>query len=166
MADTEIQQDRQCTKCCETKPITEFYPRNERPIGRQSQCRRCMNLGNQRRLKTPEARAVRAASMRKWRETNKAHVSNYHFALRLKKSYGISRQEYDAFLARQNNGCAICDQVHSETKRLCVDHCHATGKVRGLLCNSCNLGLGKLGDTIEAIERAAAYLREDISAPK
>jgi hypothetical protein len=55
------------------------------------------------------------------------------------KDYGISQVEYDALRVFQNNACAICKR---NNVKLCIDHCHKTGIVRGLLCSSCNNGLG------------------------
>jgi hypothetical protein len=59
------------------------------------------------------------------------------------QSYGLSLQDYRAMLERQGKVCGICK---TPGKPLCVDHCHATGKVRGLLCRDCNLGLGNYKD--------------------
>jgi hypothetical protein len=74
----------------------------------------------------------------------------------LNRLYGISVVEYDALLAKQGGVCAICRQ-HSK-RRLCVDHCHLTGTVRGLLCDRCNLGLGYLKDDQASLVAALAYL--------
>jgi Recombination endonuclease VII len=74
----------------------------------------------------------------------------------LKRLYGISAAEYDALLAKQGGVCAICRQ-HSK-RRLCVDHCHLTGTVRGLLCDRCNLGLGYLKEDQASLVAALAYL--------
>jgi len=65
-------------------------------------------------------------------------------------------------LIDQNNTCAICDVKHFDTKKLHVDHCHSTGKVRGLLCSNCNNGMGKLGDSIERLELVINYLKQNI----
>ena len=78
--------------------------------------------------------------------------------MRLK--YGISEREFEAMAEAQNYGCAICgaktcDAAHS---LLAVDHCHSTGKVRGLLCSQCNHGLGNFRDNVQLIARAMAYL--------
>lgn len=64
----------------------------------------------------------------------------------LRNTYGLSVEQFDALIASQNNGCAICGGAFGETKRTrpCVDHCHRTGKVRGLLCIACNCMLGFL----------------------
>lgn len=75
----------------------------------------------------------------------------------LKYNYGITIDQYNAMLAAQGGGCALCG---AEPKRrpLDVDHCHETGKVRGLLCNKCNTSLGRLGDTLESILKIVSYL--------
>jgi Autographiviridae endonuclease VII len=74
----------------------------------------------------------------------------------LNRLYGISAAEYDALLAKQGGVCAIC-RKHSK-RRLCVDHCHRTGTVRGLLCDRCNLGLGSLKEDQASLVAALAYL--------
>lgn len=66
---------------------------------------------------------------------------------------------YDAVLASQDGGCAICG-AKPKTRRLNIDHCHATGQVRGLLCPRCNRGLGWFGDRIDRLHAAAVYLRQ------
>jgi Recombination endonuclease VII len=65
-------------------------------------------------------------------------------------------EDYRRMLSKQNGACAICKQVFQET--LAVDHCHTTGKVRGLLCRKCNTGLGNYGDDPGRLREAAAYL--------
>jgi hypothetical protein len=72
------------------------------------------------------------------------------------KRYGISPAEYDALLAKQGGACAICRKRSKQ--RLCVDHCHLTGVVRGLLCNECNGALGYLRDDQASLVAALAYL--------
>ena len=74
----------------------------------------------------------------------------------LKYKYNITIYDYKTMLLAQNNKCAIC----SETDKLCVDHCHKTGKVRGLLCKKCNSGLGYFKDSIEFMSKAIEYLKE------
>jgi hypothetical protein len=74
----------------------------------------------------------------------------------LKRLYGISVAEYDALLAKQGGVCAICRR--RPKRRLCVDHCHLTGTIRGLLCHSCNLGLGSMKEDQASLVAALAYL--------
>ncbi|MGJ5988398.1 endonuclease VII domain-containing protein [Streptomyces acidiscabies] len=72
----------------------------------------------------------------------------------LKRSYGITEAQRDEMIAGQKGLCVIClkaPAVH-------VDHCHETGRVRGVLCFNCNSAIGKLGDDPDAVRRAASYL--------
>lgn len=78
--------------------------------------------------------------------------------------YGISLEDYDAMVDRQENLCAICRGV-TEGRPLCVDHCHDTGKVRGLLCVTCNVGLGSFRDRTDLLIAAAKYLRAAKGVP-
>lgn len=73
------------------------------------------------------------------------------------KSYNISLDYYEKILELQNNQCAICHKEQTN-KRLAVDHCHSTGKVRGLLCEQCNRILGLLKDNIDIVNSAMTYL--------
>ena len=80
----------------------------------------------------------------------------------LRRNYGMTPDDYNAMVAKQSNQCLICS-VSGESERnqrLVVDHCHTSGKVRGLLCNKCNLLLGHADDTIDRLERAIFYLKE------
>lgn len=70
--------------------------------------------------------------------------------------YGLTREEYKELLDRQNNACAICEETFTAEPR--VDHAHSTGRVRGLLCHGCNVGIGLLRDDITRILRAVTYL--------
>lgn len=70
--------------------------------------------------------------------------------------YGLSRAKYEAMVSEQRGMCAICGTAMDVPH---VDHCHATGKIRGLLCSGCNTGIGQLGDSPDRCEAAAAYLR-------
>ena len=74
----------------------------------------------------------------------------------LKRLYGMSPADYDALLAKQDGVCATCGKPSKET--LCVDHCHATGTIRGLLCRKCNIGLGCYDDDPATLVTALAYL--------
>ena len=82
--------------------------------------------------------------------------------LRLKNHFGISLEEYDALLAKQNGVCAICKK--KSARSLCVDHCHATGLIRGLLCNRCNGGLAFFKDDPARMRKATAYLKASRAA--
>ncbi len=77
----------------------------------------------------------------------------------VKNIYGLTEVEYTKKINEQNNICAICGKKDIG-KVLCVDHDHDTGKVRGLLCNNCNIGLGNFKDNIKIIQSAIVYLQK------
>lgn len=92
----------------------------------------------------------------------KAYYGTYPektFANKLKNRYSLTLKDYYALLEHQNGVCAICGEICITQERLSVDHDHLTGKVRGLLCRRCNLGLGHFQDSFEIISRAAEYLK-------
>lgn len=80
----------------------------------------------------------------------------------LQYHYGMTVEEYSVLAAMQGNKCATCGKSAEEThrKRLFVDHCHATGKIRGLLCQQCNTALGMVGDDIDRLSSLISYLIE------
>lgn len=86
---------------------------------------------------------VKARSRATWRETD------------LRRKYNLTVEDYDNMYAQQDGMCLICEEAHD---KLCVDHDHTTGIVRGLLCGKCNRSLGMLGDDVARIINAAAYL--------
>lgn len=75
----------------------------------------------------------------------------------LRKTHGISLEQFRAVSESQGNVCKICGGT-PKTKRLHVDHCHTTNKIRGLLCERCNMALGLFDDDVERIHRAAEYV--------
>ena len=79
---------------------------------------------------------------------------------RLKATYGISQADFERMLEDQGYACAICATKHEDKrgKVLHVDHCHATGRVRQLLCTACNTALGKMRDDTDRLRSAIAYL--------
>jgi hypothetical protein len=93
---------------------------------------------------------------RKYYQAHKHDIACSSRTKRLQKHYGLSDEDYDTLLAKQGGACAICRR--RLRGRLCVDHCHLTGLVRGLLCRKCNLGLGCLVDDAASLISAFAYL--------
>ncbi len=111
-----------------------------------------------------------AISQKKWYEENKERLlkgckeyrGSNEEALRdkdLKRFYGISSSDYEEMLVKQGGVCLLCNEECTSGKRLAVDHCHVTGKVRGLLCGKCNRGLGMFNDNIAVLLKAAEYLK-------
>lgn len=89
---------------------------------------------------------------------NKEKVIKRTSARSLKYRYGLTPEDLLHMHELQNGVCAICFSLPKEGRNLDVDHCHETGKIRGLLCNNCNRGLGHLQDSKEILEKAISYL--------
>ncbi len=86
---------------------------------------------------------------------------DYHRAHMLKSCYNITIEDWDNMFAKQAGCCEICGIHQSAIKTtLCVDHCHNTGKVRGLLCIKCNTAIGSLNDDVSILEKAIKYLEK------
>ncbi len=82
-------------------------------------------------------------SVKEWKKNNPEKDKEYKRATRLKREFGISLEEYNQRFNSQEGCCLICGAHQTSLKKaLAVDHCHTTGKIRGLLCSSCNLNLG------------------------
>lgn len=107
---------------------------------------------NKKRL-AKEARERR----KKWSPERKAAEVHRQRRYQYKAKYGITIEDYEALFVQQGGQCALCPSKPNQ-RRLAVDHCHDTGRVRGLLCIKCNHALGVLGDTPEGITSALTYL--------
>lgn len=106
-------------------------------------------------------------AQQKYRKTEKFDLTRRNN--KYLRIYGISLEEYNKLLEKQNYVCAIChcpekaksQRKDREFKLLSVDHCHTTGKVRGLLCQRCNISIGHSGDNIIILEKMITYLKEN-----
>ena len=129
----------------------EFTPDN---IYLYKGSRICIICNRDRSIKWASAnKELHNSHYRKWYGTRKEYVRNYHYV----KKYGITLKEYNALYSAQNGLCAICKTKY---EKLLIDHCHITGKIRGLLCDSCNVGLGRFNDNVNLVEAAFLYLKE------
>lgn len=90
----------------------------------------------------------------KYRNNNKDKIKNSKLIIR----YNINLDDYNNLLLKQNFKCAICTNILKEGRSTHVDHCHSSKRVRGLLCNKCNLALGLLKDNISSLDRIFKYL--------
>ena len=133
-------------------------------------CVTCNKNRDKTRKQTKEQNARRnattAATTRKarWRQKHSEYAKNYHRAMR----YGITPERVALMLKYQYNKCKIClKEFMPANKRgnYCIDHDHATGKVRGLLCRKCNLAIGALSENAFIFARAVAYLHHYGSLP-
>lgn len=134
-----------CRVCKIEKDSHNFYDRETQKGTKylSSQCRQCTR--------------IRVSNYRK-----RDHYKSIRKAWNL-KSYGITIEEYEKLLKIQNNKCSICksdDPKRSASTVFSIDHCHTTGKVRGLLCTSCNIILGHARDSVEILQQAINYLNK------
>lgn len=86
-------------------------------------------------------------------------MASHHHHEDTLKQYGLTPTSYSRLLDYQLGGCAICGREPTKRRRLAVDHNHRSGKVRGLLCTRCNVGLGLFDESIERLLEAVSYLR-------
>lgn len=96
-----------------------------------------------------------------YRNTCKACRRKHHYSYNLERRYGMSLEDKVRMFEDQGRTCKICDYKGSVHNDFHVDHCHDTGKVRGLLCNNCNAGLGMFQDNLELLFMAIGYLSEE-----
>jgi hypothetical protein len=91
----------------------------------------------------------------------KKEMASYYRGKHLEYKYGMTHGDYQTMLENQDHKCAVCgiDEKHAENSRLCVDHNHETGEVRGLLCKKCNQAIGLLQDNPDFCDAAGRYLR-------
>lgn len=151
-----------CSGCGEEKPLAESYfatyklklAGKSRKVRRfRKRCRECVRL-TERQWREKNLEASRQINRES--ETRRRADTRRHDYL-LRRKYGITSEDYATALDVQGGGCAICGKPPTN-RRLSVDHDHKTGKVRGLLCMSCNRGLGTYKDNSANLRKAAEYL--------
>lgn len=144
-----------CRKCKIEKTLDHFNKFTRGRNGLNPRCIECYNQDNYEYVK-------------KWRQkNNEKHKQQYkeyqksdrYKELLLKRNYDLSLDEFKKMVDKQKNLCAICHKPEPTQKCLAVDHCHTTGKVRGLLCSRCNPALGGFMDNIQNLKNAIKYLK-------
>ena len=150
-----------CTKCKETKLLDSFNKCSSRKDGLQTSCRECSNENSKIWFVNCPSRKERNEKTKQWQKDNPEKVSDLYRSWLIKTRYGLTQEQYDTVLKSQNGLCAICgtDDPGSNRKNWCVDHDHKTGRIRGLLCNNCNRGIGLLKEDLFVFESAMVYLR-------
>ncbi len=134
-----------CPSCNQEKEDKEFYKHKGRSTGLSAWCKTCELI-----------------KRKKWKKENSDKIRNNNY----RHLYGITLEKYNEMFLNQKGCCAICG-IHANefVKKLSVDHCHATGTVRGLLCHSCNTTLGNMNDDVNLLKKAIKYLEEKNEQP-
>jgi hypothetical protein len=109
---------------------------------------------------------TKKTSQKTTEKRKKGHFNKIWYSYYLKYKFNITMKQYEDMLKEQQGKCKICNKEETMKKRnydckkmLSIDHCHITGKIRGLLCHRCNVALGSFKDSIEILESAIHYLR-------
>ena len=132
-----------CLKCNEEKDVA-LFPKDTRHENRlRPRCKACYAAANKKNR-----------DIRGWTEKDKD--------VRLQRTFGLKPGQYDEMLKEQDYKCAVCGKTEQENnKRLAVDHCHKTGKIRKLLCHKCNCALGMVDDNKDILSSLISYLMEN-----
>lgn len=140
-----------------TRPPKGPAKKSRPPRGPAKQCIDCETEGIKTKRKAPHPGPRCATHHRAKRRSRRDYTHERHIL----ETYGLTTEQYWEIYAAQGGVCYICRRARGLRKKLSVDHCHATGTVRGLLCQRCNRDvLGHLRDDPEAGLRIASYLRE------
>ena len=145
-----------CAGCKTEKPRGAFWTDKRRKDGLMARCKSCRIVEARAYVKARPGyhKSVYARSKGQTRERH------------LVRKYGVTLADYNALLASQDGKCAICRAPEEDQFKgvFHVDHCHSTGKVRGLLCRGCNHMLGSVGDDPKLLLRAVEYLVPQVAA--
>ncbi len=124
---------RKCVDCgLQSENLNLFAQSKQAKYGRRNLCYTCYTKRNKENAK-----------LKDWKTDHQT-----------RKRYGVDAETYKRLMATSS-----CCQVCGKTEELCYDHCHDTMQFRGVLCRGCNRSIGQLGDTVEGLERALAYLK-------
>lgn len=169
-------ENQTCTSCQQTKPLADFYLRQKEPPLYKTRCKACHDARQKNYALTDRGKETRRKAYARWRDDNldlarklsregnraaRERDPRRFKSYELKAAYGITIDEYDALLATQGGVCAICKAQEPRGMGVFhVDHCHSSLKVRGLLCNSCNAGLGQFKDSEQLLLAAIRYINQ------
>lgn len=151
---------KKCSRCRETKPLTDFFANSKRKDGVQTYCKSCHLEYGRQRYADPESYRRRQMNREEYARRRKASGRKWY----LKYTYSLTEEEYQKLYDTNNGKCWICNK--SVNYYLHVDHDHSccSGEkscgecVRGLLCHSCNSLLGHAKDNPEILRKAIGYL--------
>lgn len=150
-----------CNKCKQNLPLDRFGKDKGQKDGLAFYCRSCVNAYNREYSRNNP----KILEKQRRRYANNKEKYRNRDLIRL---FGITLEYYNELLLNQSGVCAICKKPNSSVEKrtgkprsLSVDHDHGTGKVRGLLCSNCNLGIGSMKDSISILESAIEYLKNN-----
>lgn len=168
---------KNCTRCLVEKNEDEFYIQKSKWGDRPSSwCKNCICIDRKNfrdsnpgilRKRRKEYRQrnsqVIDARCKEWRKKYFERHPYKQFEYRIKSEYGITAHQFHEMIIEQENKCALCEKYfnHNGTKtNFGIDHCHKTGKVRGLLCYQCNSAIGYVKESTTTLEKMIAYIKK------
>lgn len=153
---------KNCQKCKEVKDTSEFHKNRAKHDGLCGYCKACRE---KERRSTPAFRAKRRALWSRNRDEDNVTHRNWKRLQRigdLRRKYGMTLEDYDELYRRQDGACAICKEpFEAHAIHTHVDHCHSTGRVRGILCRGCNQGIGAFKEKDTIMESAIRYINDN-----
>ena len=144
---------RRCQKCKDLKHLDDFFSRTSAKFHRSSYCKSCFVVINNEYKKNNKEKIKKIK--KKEYEKNKERYLNGEY----KRKYGITIEVFKKMENEQNFVCAICHQQNG-SRRLCVDHCHKTKKIRELLCANCNSVIGQSMEDPKILLKCIEYLKK------
>lgn len=150
-----------CTKCEQDKESSEFHKDKKKISGLTSRCKDCRNEARKGHYwKDPEHGRNRTKKYRESLTQEQRYMTNRN--TKLKQAYGLTCEQVEEMKRLQDYSCYVCGKHESEagSKGLVVDHNHATGEVRKLLCGRCNTALGLLNEDIGIFTSLINYVKE------
>ncbi len=161
---------KRCIACGEPKPYSDFYQQRGMRDGFRNDCKACMCEQKRRRSRADPGAHI--SRVQQWQRENRERYleaqrrrraargpaeKRRERDLHLSRHYGLTQDDFEFLVVVQRGRCAICGK--EDGSRLHVDHDHSSGRVRGLLCGSCNRAMGLFHEDAARFEAAGAYLR-------
>ena len=141
---------KRCLRCEGIKSLLCFGKDQSKPDGYMIYCRDCQRKINKRNRSAPGFNEKRRPTRKQYKDRDR----NW----RLKTMYGITLEDFNLMFNLQNKVCKLCGSDKSDKNNFVVDHCHKTGKIRGILCSYCNRALGMFKDDPEILTKAIRYI--------
>ena len=166
---------KRCIRCKKIKPLSDFNIHNHKKGQHRNFCKQCQAKWSKKFNRSRHGKELREV----WQEKNKDKIIQYRELYKndpgkraqkktylrerwLREHFNMTSKEYDDLLQKQDGKCAICGKEKpyvNGDKHFPIDHNSQTGKVRGLLCHNCNVGIGNFQHSVELLTKAIEYLR-------
>lgn len=145
-----LETSKRCNACNGLHSFQSFSKDVSKKDGRSIYCNFC------RRRKLKEYRKSRPEKQKEYKRKHYNPEQSRDYSLRYR--YGMTSEGFESMFDSQGRKCALCRSDKTDSKNFVVDHCHETGRIRGILCSSCNRALGIFKDSVVMLKKAIEYL--------